>query len=95
MPVLRSSFLIAAAAAVVALLGPADSAFADPTAELTSSPAQRCLFPAADDRVKPVYPPEMYERKRGTTVDAEFEFDAPDARPRVRIEGDQDRKSVV
>lgn len=57
-------------------------------AELASSPAQRCLSPAPDDRVKPVYPPKLYEMKLGASIDAQFEFTAPDRRPRVRIEGD-------
>jgi hypothetical protein len=61
---------------------------ADPAAELASSPAQRCLSPAADDRVKPVYPPKLYDMKIGGTIEAEFTFTGPDTRPRVRIEGE-------
>jgi len=76
------------AVAACALAGPVGSAHADPAAELASSPAQRCLSPAADERVKPVYPPKLYEMKLGASIDAEFEFTAPDRRPRVHIEGE-------
>jgi hypothetical protein len=75
------------AAAACALAGLAGLAHADPTAELASSPARRCLSPAADSRVKPVYPPELYEMKLGETIEAEFTFTGPDSRPRVHIEG--------
>ena len=84
---LRSSFL-AATAAAFACIGSPTAARAEPTSELASSPAQRCLFPAADDRVKPDYPPKLYEMKLGGTVEAEFEFTAPDRRPRVHIDGE-------
>jgi len=67
----------AAAFALVGLLGPAH---ADPTAELASSPAQRCLSPATDDRVKPVDPPTPCEMKIGETAEAEFTFTGPDSR---------------
>lgn len=58
--------------------------------ELSSSPAQRCLSPGVDDRVKPVYPPRLYELKTGATIDAELVFTAPDRRPKVRIDGGSD-----
>lgn len=63
-------------------------AHAEPTAELASSPEQRCLSPAVDDRVKPAYPPQLYEMKMGATIDVELVFTAPDRRPKVHIEGD-------
>jgi hypothetical protein len=71
-------------AALVAAWG-AVGAHADPVTELASSPAQRCLFPAVDDRVKPPYPAELYEAKIGASVAAEFEFRGPDQEPRVSV----------
>jgi hypothetical protein len=71
-----------------ALIGFAGVARADPTAELASSPAQRCLFPAVDDRVKPEYPSTLYKLKLGGTVGAEFEFEAPDKAPSVHFDGE-------
>jgi hypothetical protein len=59
-------------------------------AELASSPAQRCLSPAPDDRVKPAYPPRLYETKTSATIEAELVFTAPDRRPKVHIEGGSD-----
>jgi hypothetical protein len=63
-------------------------AHAEPAAELASSPAQRCLSPVVDGRVKPVYPPKLYDLKLGATVEAEFEFAGPDRRPEVHIDGE-------
>jgi len=55
-------------------------------AELASSPAQRCLSPAVDDRVKPVYPSKLYAMKVGETVQAEFTFTGPGSPPRVHFD---------
>jgi len=86
---LRSSLVSTAAAAVASffLAGPAQ---ADPTTELASSPAQRCLFPASDDRVKPPYPEKLYDAKIAASITAEFEFRGPDREPRVEF-GSQPR----
>lgn len=73
--------------AVAAALGLLAAGAQAQQAELASSPAQRCLTPAPDDRVKPVYPPKLYEMKLGETISAEFTFTGPDSRPRVRFEG--------
>ena len=75
--------LLGAAACLLA----AGAAHAQAGSELSSSPALRCLTPASDDRVKPVYPPRLYEAKIGGSVEVELEFTAPDRRPKVRIEG--------
>lgn len=65
----------------------ASAAHAQAESELSSSPALRCLTPASDDRVKPPYPPTLYEAKIGASIEVEFEFTAPDRRPKVHIEG--------
>ena len=65
----------------------ASAAHAQAESELSSSPALRCLTPASDDRVKPVYPPKLYDAKIGASIEAELEFTAPDRRPKVRVEG--------
>ena len=87
MTALRSA-LLASAAALGAVLGPAGTAHADPSIELAASPAQRCLFPAADERVKPVYPPKLYEARLGDSVTATFEFSGPDGAPGVDFDGE-------
>ena len=84
---LRSS-LLAASAVLAALFGLAGHARAETTMELASSAAQRCLLPASDDRVKPVYPPKLYDARIGANIDAEFEFTAPDRPPTVHLDGE-------
>ncbi len=49
------------------------------------SPAERCLSPAAADRVKPEYPAAMLEAKRGSRVRATFTFAGPDRAPSVEL----------
>jgi hypothetical protein len=88
---------VAGLATLAAMLGSPGTAYADPTSELSSSPAQRCLFPPAADRAKPIYPARMYELKVGETLEAEFEFHGPDERPRVKVDGNprQDFRDAV
>jgi hypothetical protein len=82
---LRSSFL-AATAVALAWLGAPGTARADPSAELASSSAQRCLLPANDDRVKPIYPPNLYDARISGSVTAEFVFTRPDESPDVTLD---------
>lgn len=72
--------------AAVAALGMLATGARAQEAELASSSAQRCLSPAVDDRVKPVYPSKLYDMKVGETVEAEFTFTGPDSRPRVHFD---------
>ena len=87
---LRASFVVTTAA-VFGLLAFAVTAHADPTSELASSAAQRCLTPSVDERVKPDYPESLYKAKIGASITAELEFRGPDKAPRVSIEGDANR----
>ena len=89
---MRRGLRSTAVAAAFGLLGFAGTALADPTSELASSAAQRCLFPAADDRVKPPYPQELYDAKIGASIAAEFEFSGPATAPSVRLEGQPRRE---
>lgn len=86
MPALRSSFL-AATAALALWLGAAQRAVAAPPTQMTpaQTAAERCLFPALGERVKPEYPEDDLRNKQGGRVNAEFTFSSPDAAPDVRF----------
>jgi hypothetical protein len=58
-----------------------------PSVTLAASPIERCLTPTEDHRVRPVYPAEALRLKRGTTVEAEFEFTSADGPPKVHFKG--------
>jgi hypothetical protein len=51
---------------------------------LAPSEVLACMTPAAAERGKPEYDPELVQRKIGGTVKAELVFSDPDAAPRVR-----------
>ncbi|MFL6677900.1 MAG: hypothetical protein ACJ8IK_06125 [Burkholderiaceae bacterium] len=58
---------------------------------LAQPAAERCLSPAASDRVQPAYPDESLRRKEGAWIDVELSFPAPDVAPEVRFVGDVPR----
>lgn len=60
------------------------------------SPAERCLSPAAADRVKPEYPAAMLEINRGERIHARFTFAGPDSAPSVELsDALRDFKSAI
>ena len=56
---------------------------------LEPSSALQCLTRGA--AAAPTYPPDLLERKDGTTIEVELTFNAPDAAPKVKVLGDQAR----
>ena len=56
---------------------------------LSSTSAERCLFPPLDERGKPEYPAEALRDKQGGRLDVEFTFTGPDAAPDVRFRSDR------
>ena len=71
--------------ALLLTVGAASAAQASGSLGAPPSPAERCLSPAAADRVKPEYPAAMLEIKRGARVHATFTFGGPDRAPSVEL----------
>ena len=52
---------------------------------LAPSPALECLTPTAEERNHLEYPPDLYERKDGGTIEVELTFKAADEAPQTRF----------
>lgn len=76
---------LAASVLVLGSVGAVVPAAHAQTVSLPPSAAIECMTPPVAARGKPVYPPEMLQRKEGGTIRVELVFTGPDAAPETRL----------